>query len=222
MASDDPRTRVRELAQVARTGGDPTGWFETLYAEAAGDAARVPWADFRPDPFAMQWLDAAHWDPQGEPALVVGCGLGDDAEALALRGFTVAAFDVAPTAVAWCRERFPDSRVNYQTADLFSLPEAWREAFALVLEINTLQALPAAARARAFAPLASTLRPDGVLLVIARGRDEGPEPDGPPWPLSRSQLAAFNALGLHGQSFEEFHDAENPPVRRFRAAYRRE
>ncbi|MCC5670705.1 class I SAM-dependent methyltransferase [Nostoc sp. CHAB 5784] len=41
----------------------------------------------------------------GQKALVIGCGLGDDAEAIASLGFEVTAFDISPTAIAWCQER---------------------------------------------------------------------------------------------------------------------
>ncbi|MDZ7952448.1 hypothetical protein [Nostoc sp. DedQUE09] len=36
----------------------------------------------------------------GQKALVIGCGLGDDAEALAHLGFEVTTFDISPTAMS--------------------------------------------------------------------------------------------------------------------------
>lgn len=45
---------------------------------------------------------------EGLSAVVVGCGLGDDAEALAAAGFAVTAFDVSGSAIAWAKERFPN------------------------------------------------------------------------------------------------------------------
>ncbi len=67
-------------------------------------------------------------------ALVVGCGLGDDAEFLSQQGFTVTAFDVSPTAIAWCKQRFPGSTVSYHVTDLFEPSAKWLSSFDFVLE----------------------------------------------------------------------------------------
>jgi hypothetical protein len=42
-----------------------------------------------------------------------------------------------------------------------------------------------------------------------------------PWPLVREELKEFEAYGLREFLFEEYMDKEDPPVRRFRAEYRR-
>ncbi|MET7395879.1 class I SAM-dependent methyltransferase [Dactylosporangium sp. NPDC005572] len=100
-------------------------------------------------------------------AVVVGCGLGADAEFLAGLGWTTTAFDVSPSAVRTARERFPDSPVEYVVADLFALPEGFAGGFDLVLESMTVQALPRALRERAVAAVRSLVAPGGTLLVIA-------------------------------------------------------
>ncbi|MFI7463293.1 methyltransferase domain-containing protein [Nonomuraea sp. NPDC049646] len=71
-----------------------------------------------------------------------------DARRLAARHETVA-FDVSASAVRLARERFPDSPVDYVTADLLDPPAAWRHVFDLVVEIMTVQALPEELHARA-------------------------------------------------------------------------
>lgn len=223
MQPDDPRrARVKALAHASVAAGDPTGWFETLYREAGGDPGAVPWAEGGIHPLFAGWL--ARRGPlaaAGGKALVIGCGLGDDAEALAGMGFAVAAFDVSPTAIAWCRRRFPASRVEYAVADLFALPAPWRARFDFVLEIYTVQALPLAVRAPAVAAIAATVAPGGRLLVGCRGRDPDEPAEGPPWPLSRPELDGFAASGLEAVEVEDFMDAEDPPKRRFRALFRR-
>jgi SAM-dependent methyltransferase len=216
----EARRKSRELARSYAAKGDPLGWFEPLYAEAGGDSNRIQWADEAPNPHLVAWVEREQLCGEAGRALVVGCGLGDDAEYLAQRGFRVAAFDIAPTAVAWARGRFPSSRVNYREADLLNLPKEYRGAFDLVVEVYTLQVLPVDLRPRALDALANCVAPGGTLLVVARGRDATDEPGLAPSPLTRAELAAATEFGLEEVVFEDFVD-ENPPVRRFRVEYRR-
>src|SRR5262245_10456194 len=111
------RTFAQNIAKEHLEKNDPTGWFEPLYAAAAGDAGSIPWADLAPNPNLIKWLDDHAIAGNGRRALVVGCGLGDDAEELARRGFAVTAFDISPTAIEWCRKRFADTPVSYCVAD---------------------------------------------------------------------------------------------------------
>ena len=212
------RTRARALAKESIERGDAVGWFERLYAEADRGEAVVPWADLAPNPHVVAWLERER--PEPGRALDVGCGLGDTAEDLSRRGFEVVAFDVAPSAVAQARARFPQSRVDYRVADLLGLPRALEGAFDLVVECYTLQVLPPEARARAVAALRRTLRPGGTLLVVARGREETEAPGQMPWPLTRAEVEAIAEGGLLLAGFEDFADHEEPPVRRLRAWFR--
>lgn len=219
--TDDGREQVRTLARQFIERGDPLGWFEALYGSAEGAASAIPWAGLTPNPNLLTWLDRRRtpWAPAAR-ALVVGCGLGDDAEELAKRGFEVTAFDIAPSAIEWARRRFPASRVSYAVADLLAPPAEWRGGFDLVVEAYTLQAMPAALRSRAMHGLAGFLAPSGELLVICRGRTRE-EPEGElPWPLMREELEQLTRdAGLRPRSFDEYFDGEAPPVRRFRCVY---
>lgn len=214
------RTLARRIAREHRESGDHTGWFERLYSAAAGDPECIPWADLAPNPNLTRYIEARGLRGTGKRALKVGCGLGDDAEYLSKIGFRVVAFDVAPTSIAWCKRRFPQSQVNYVVSDLFHTPEAWRQTFEFVLESYTLQVLPPYIRPKAMACIAQFVAPGGTLLVIARGRDEG-EPEGEmPWPLLKSELEGFRELNLEEIIFEDYRDKDEPDVRRFRAVYR--
>jgi len=215
------RATARELAQAYCADGDALGWFEALYAQAGDDVSIIPWADLTPNPNLVEWLDNARIQSRGENALKVGCGLGDDAEELARRGFDTTAFDISRTAISWCRCRFPVSPVTYAVADLFDTPPEWYNAFSLVVESYTLQVLTPDLRRVAIRSIANFVAPEGSLLVITRGR----EPDDPegkmPWPLTREEVSVFGDYGLIEVSFEDYIDDETPPVRRFRAVYRR-
>ena len=192
--------------------------FEEIYAGAGSDLAASPWADLSPNNALIGWLAGqpapsggeapgreaprggevpSGWEaPSGREALVVGCGLGDDAEELARRGFRVTAFDISPTAIELCRQRFPDSRVQYRVADLFDLPPDWSRAFDVVVEIRTLQSLPPNLRAAAASAIADTVAPGGRIFLRTAVRD----PDEPlttrPWPLTNEELEPLSEAGL--------------------------
>jgi SAM-dependent methyltransferase len=220
--SEPDRALARRLAHESLAKGDATGWFDALYDAAQGDANVVPWADMRPNPNLTAWLDGRAPPSPPQAALVIGCGLGDDAEELARRGWNVTAFDISQRAIDWCRRRFEHSTVNYCVADVLSLPAAWRQKFNLVVEIFTLQVLPPELRDAAMAGIAGCVAPDGTLLVVARAREAGDDHGTMPWPLTKDELQAFERHGLEAAAFEDYlDDHEDPPVRRFRAEFRR-
>lgn len=182
-------------------------WFDPLYAQASGDATQVPWALSGPAPSLVNWLKKN--EGKGRSAIVVGCGLGDDAEALAAAGFEVTAFDVSQSAIAWAKERFPNSAVTYTVADLFNLPTNWTKSFDLVFEFRTLQALPPEVRSAAIAQVASLASPGGTVLVATYTREDDEVFDGPPWPLSSLELSHFEAIGLSVVEREEYSKQES-------------
>lgn len=197
--------------------------FEAMYAHADGDPSVIPWSHRAPHPLLVAWLDErAETSPFGSGrALVIASGLGDDAEELARRGWEVAAFDASPTAVAWARRRYPTSTVDHRVADLFALPDAWWQAFDLVVENRTIQSLAPARHAAAVAAIAGTVAPGGIVVAIAHGREEAEPAVSRPWPLSRSELDVFQAHGLVEQEFADSRARRNAGPRLFRAVYRR-
>jgi SAM-dependent methyltransferase len=207
------------LAAASLAAGDPTGWFEQLYAEAGAGTAEVPWDVPRPSKLLAEWARDEAVTGGGRAALVVGCGLGRDAEFLATLGFVTTAFDISATAVRTARERHPDSPVEYSVADLLDLPLSWRGGFDLVLESNNVQALPKPERDRAIAAVGPLVAPGGTLLVLAASAT-GSDTGGPPWPLTRAEVDAFAGPGLAPVHVEEIADADDRLIRRWRAEFR--
>jgi SAM-dependent methyltransferase len=215
------RTRARQLAAEYVAKGDPAGWFEQLYSEAELGQSVVPWAELQPTPNLLDFWMRHSIGTSGKSALKIGCGLGDDAEQLAAWRFDTTAFDVSATAIRACRRRFPSTFVNYVVADLLAPPEEWLGRFDFVLECYTLQVLPPSVRSRDIELITQFVSPGGLLLLIARGRAPHESEGQMPWPLVRTELEAVSRLGLRQISFEDYYDAESPPVRRFRALYQK-
>ncbi len=227
MSVDDPGFAARRLAARARLdaiddGGasDPhrRAWFEAVYALAGDDPAQIPWADLAPHPLLAEWLAKTAAPPSGARALDIGCGLGDNAAALAAKGFKVTAFDLSELATGWAKRRFPD--VDFAAADLFSAPADWRSAFDLVHECYTVQALPDRVHGEAMAAIAGFVKPGGALLVIARMRESATPSPGRPWPLAREELMAFTAHGLTPEAIERRPDPTDGKPH-WRALFRR-
>jgi SAM-dependent methyltransferase len=208
--------RAGELSRQAIGAGEPTAWFDRLYAAGAAGEVSMPWDRDEPQPLLREWLEAHDVHGAGRRAVVVGCGLGADAEHLATRGFDTTGFDVSGTAVRVARERHPGSPVHYRVADLLALPDEWSRAFDLVVEVFTLQALPDPPRADAMRAVAGLVAPGGTLLAVAYRHVAGDdELAGPPFPLTR---ATMEALATGGLRLGEVEELDGP---RWRVAYHR-
>ena len=123
----DPEQHAASLSHAAIAAGDATAWFEQVYADAAAGKTSVPWDRGQANELLVHRASGRYRDgplraADGANALVIGCGLGEDAEYIAGLGFATTAFDIAPTAIAVARSRFPNSPVDYQVADLLAPP----------------------------------------------------------------------------------------------------
>jgi SAM-dependent methyltransferase len=213
MSPADRDEHARRLAAE-----DPLGWFERLYSQVENGVAIAPWDRGGPHPLLVEWAEARALEGAGRPAVVVGAGLGADAEYVAGLGYDTIAFDLAATAVRLAARRFPGSRVDHRVADLLNPPTEWRRAFALVFESLTVQSMPPELHDAAIAQVAALVAPGGTLLVVSTGRDAGDAVDGPPWPLTRAEIDAFATGGLEPVRVEELRDST---VLRWRAEYHR-
>lgn len=232
----DKRARARELADRFAEGGDPTGWFEELYKEAAGDNEKIPWADLEPNRFFKAWAEKSGLRGDGRRALVVGCGLGDDAVYLDDLGFKVTAFDISRTAIEWARRLHKDREIKFEVMDLFEPFRGWLYrsppatagstdgggGFDFVLEVYTIQPLPIEMRERVMDSIAAFVAPGGELVVVTRGREDDEEVVKVPWPVSRRELSRFEVNGLVQTHFEVMPDeTDDEPADRYVAVYRR-
>lgn len=214
----EPRDWQTEADRLANATEDPTAWFEKLYAAGASGEVSMPWDRDQPH-WALQEWTHGRAAAEGARGLVVGCGLGGDAEHLAALGFTTTAFDISETAVATAKARHPESTVDYHIADLFDLPADWRQAFDLVVEIFTVQALPRDLREKATSAVRELVAPRGQLLAIEAILADADDGSGPPWPFTRDDIESFAVDGLSLVSVDEVAQPDSFPL--WRAELRR-
>jgi len=214
--------KYRQMVRSFQERDDPTGWFDSIYSDAEGDHTAVFWADLAPNPCLVEWLRQNPVLEPGKKAIAVGCGVGDDAEAMSASGYDVTAFDIAPSAIELCESRYVDTKVQYLVEDLFDYPRDWYQGFDLVYECNTIQVLPGKYRLQARDAMVSLLAKRGDLLVSCRSRPTGEQENDVPLPLDRLEINGFLQTGLTEKSFLAYDDDQDPRVPHFFAAYRRE
>ncbi|MEJ2491567.1 MAG: methyltransferase domain-containing protein, partial [Desulfuromonadales bacterium] len=198
----------KKMVRSYQERDDPTGWFDRIYTDAEGDPTAVFWADLEPNPYLLEWLQQNTGKHAGRKAVVIGCGVGDDAEALSEAGYEVTAFDISPEAIRLCKNRYPKTAVNYLVADLFGYPPEWAASFDLVYECNTIQVLPGKYRIQARDAMVSLLAPQGDLLVSCRSRRKGEQEDDIPLPLDKVEIDGFVRCGLTEESFVAYDDTQ--------------
>lgn len=216
-----PDERMNQI--VTTHTGEYTAVFEKVYAAAAQGEVEVPWGEVRERHFWLrEWAAERGLDGSGKRALVPGCGFGNDAEFVATLGYDTMAFDISPTAIESARKRHPESKVNYVAADLFAAPAEWAQAFDLVVEISTVQALPRSMRRQVTDAIGSFLAPGGALIVIMGAQDESvADAEFGPWYMTRAEVDAFVSGGLRAVRVEERVSQDDPSIRRWVAEFTR-
>lgn len=178
---DEARERMLAIYSKSNDSEQPLSWFEELYQESERDRGLIPWDWKEPHPFLVDWIEPLQ--DHGR-ALVVGCGLGEDAAFLSRKGWRVTAFDISESAVDWASNLHNELQVEWVVADLLNLPNSWEGKFDLVLEVHILQAIPEEIRKKASRKLAPLVASEGHLVCIGRLEEPEEEYSGPPWPLS--------------------------------------
>lgn len=214
--------KYKDMVKSYQEKDKPTQWFDHIYESAKGDYTKVFWADLEASPYLVSWLKENPINKANKRACVIGCGVGDDAHALSEFGFEVIAFDISPKAIELCKNRYPNTKVQFVVADLFDYPKEWFESFDVVYECNTIQVLPDEYRKKARTSMTSLLSKGGYILVSCRSRDEHEKEDEIPKPLSKSEINEFITIqNLKEQSFLAYDDDQVPSVPHFFAVYKK-
>ncbi len=197
------RTQVNKLdKEFVHDEPERDRFFNTVYDRANDDAAQIPWADMAAKVQISKWLSANPGN--GESALDIACGLGDNAEEISDAGYQTTAFDLSETAIQWAKQRFTNTKVNYQAANLFEPPQSWLNGFDLVNECYTLQALPPQMLEKSMQAIGALVKRGGKLLVYTRLNPDDKNADGPPWPLLAKDAFRFNEMGFRLDQEEHF------------------
>ncbi|PHR58475.1 MAG: SAM-dependent methyltransferase [Arcobacter sp.] len=191
-------------------------FFESIYKQSQGDEKQVPWAEMRTNPYLEEYLQMNLGEGK---AIVIGCGLGDDAVAMDEAGFNVTAIDISETAIAWCKDKYDYTNVNFKVQDIFELPAEMLGQYDFIFEARTIQSLPLIYRNKIIGAIASLLAPKGKLLAIANGKSEGERFNGPPWPLTRNELRLFENYNCNELEFSIFSEEKGLSKLKFRALY---
>lgn len=126
----------------------------------------TPWDLAGPSPPIVRALREGLVAPPGR-ALVLGCGAGHDARAVAAAGFRTVGVDFSPTAVRRARElaAVEGSAATFEEADALALPDSLRGAD-LVVEHTLFCAIDPSLRDRYVDAVADALRPGGRFLAL--------------------------------------------------------
>ncbi len=190
-----------------------SAWFDGLYQEHKDTHENIPWARQAVNPLLQSYLDEE--DIHKGKALVIGCGLGDDAMALADAGYEVTAIDVSQTALDLAQVRFPNANIDFKKQDIFE----YDETFDFVFEAFTIQSLPVVFREKMVKAVVSTVAKGGRLLLVAHKREE--MFDGPPWPLTQDEVDLFKAEGLRELSHEIHTEESKISDTRFKVLFKK-
>lgn len=184
-------------------------FFESVYENADhDDLSAIPWATLAPNVYLEKHLNV-EGTVVGKKALVIGCGLGDDALILEKHGYEVEAIDISPSAIALAKKRHPQSKINFHVGDIYNMPESSIGKYDFVYEGLTIQSLPPEDREKLVGIIVSLVATGGELLVYAHTQDDADSYGGPPWPLYDDEFKLFEKEGLE-KVYAEKEDESKP------------
>lgn len=171
-------------------------YFENVYKNADKDnLVSIPWANLAANSHLVDYLNDKEDMTYGR-ALVIGCGLGDDADALAQMGYEVDAIDISHTAIEIAKERFCETEIDFRVEDIFQLPQSMFGMYDFVFESRTIQSLAPQFRDELIKIIVNLVSSGGELLLHTNLQDNNTNYGGPPWPLYKDELLGFESHGL--------------------------
>jgi SAM-dependent methyltransferase len=134
--------------------------------------------------------------PVSGRALVPGCGRGHEVALAVEHGLNATGLDIAPTAIAEARKRYPKLAERFIVDDLFKPAAELHGAFDVVLEHTCMSGLHPTLRGDYRRGIDLTLRPGGLLIgVWFINPNLEPGYEGPPFPFRVPELTALFAQG---------------------------
>ena len=194
-----------------------SAWFENLYKQNVNSHENIPWARQAVNPLLQLYLDK-EIEHRGR-ALVIGCGLGDDAYALVNAGYDTLAIDISQTALDIAQTRFEGANIKFLKQDIFDMPSQYFEHFDFVFESLTIQSLPREFRTKMIKAVADSVAQKGELLVVAHKKQLSD--GGPPWPLTQVEIDQFLDNNLKELSCEFITEGSNISNTRFKILYKK-
>ena len=191
--------------------------FEEMYKKHENNHENIPWARKDVNPLLQTHLDEKS-EHRGK-ALVIGCGLGDDAYALDKAGYDVVAIDISQTALDMAQSRFTDSNIVFEKQDIFDMSDKYFEYFDFVFESLTIQSLPRKFRKQMINAIADAVRKGGELLVVTY--EYNGNNDGPPWPLTREEIDIFKTTALEEHTFDIVLEESQISQSKFKVLYKK-
>lgn len=179
---------------------EPHEW-EQFYRE--GD---LPWDVRRPEPRILE--PALSLAQPGALVVDLGCGAGDNAMAMAGRGYPSVGLDISETAIATARARAQEAGIERARFIRGNVLEPWplEDRAGLVLDRGCYHLFDEAERRRLAQRLADALAPGGFWVVLC-GNAEEPraEPEQGPPRLTATQIVTPVEPSLTLRRLEQSH-----------------
>jgi SAM-dependent methyltransferase len=107
----------------------------------------------------------------GPKVLEVGCGIGDDAEAIAEMGFDYLGLDISEAAICKAKLRYTSKTIHFECADF--LQWSVGKSFDVIYEKGLFHGLGGVRRRKIFIRRTATfLRPQGIWITVCGSADQ--------------------------------------------------